>query len=340
VIAYSAAKVDKVDTVPSHRAMPTARELRSASNDELREAIVDGHPIDPADLEGWTYRGTSLGLPKAVELVTWKTFQKTFHRDPDTGRLVGWNVRLEQDGIDAPSRPKLKDGVPVTEWHYEVISPEGVPLPDGFDRGLVIDYSRGPNPPGIMQTIKDPLVALNPGSADELIGVSYVAVFGRTVETPTYFTLEREARTEYVPYDHAKKPALDPLRLTDTERAWAEALFAAIVDPEPGGALPPFRDVDPAAFWERFATAPAPLVRAGLRPMLHTLTFLPVVSGYKKPFFQLSREEQDRFLASIEKSPRYFVRQSVTTLKTLACFAYFEDPKVRAAFARPEGSSR
>ena len=53
-------------------------------------------------------RGTSLGLPALVEKLTWKTFQKTFYRDPRTGRLLGWNVRLEQDGLDAPSRPRLK----------------------------------------------------------------------------------------------------------------------------------------------------------------------------------------------------------------------------------------
>ena len=315
--------------------MPTARDLRHASTAELRDLIVHGHPIDPAELEGWTYRGTSLGLPSAIEKITWKTFQKTFHRDPDTGRLVGWNVRLEQDGIDAPSRPKLKDGVPVTEWHYEVVSPEGVPMPKGFDRGLVIDYSRGPNPPGVVRAVKDPLVSLSPNGADELLGVSYVVVLGKTIETPTYFTLEREARTEYVPYDQPKERADDPLALTATERGWAEALFAGILDTEETE-LPPFSSIDPSEFFRIFETAPAPLVRAGLRPMVHTLTFLPLVSGFKKPFFMLSKDERSAFLESIERSPRYFVRQSLTTMKMLACFAYFEDDGVRRRFVGTE----
>ena len=64
--------------------------------------MLAGHPVDPAQLEGWVYRGTSLGLPSLVERLTWKTFQKAFWRDPATGRLLGWNVRLEQDGLDAP----------------------------------------------------------------------------------------------------------------------------------------------------------------------------------------------------------------------------------------------
>lgn len=178
--------------------MSVARSLRNASHADLRRMIVEGHPIDPKAIEGYAYRGTSLGLPRVVELATWKTFQKTFWRHPSTGRLLGWNVRLEQDGIDAPSRPKFRRGVPSTEWNYEVITPEGVPAPAGFDRGLVIDYARAPNPPQ-QRLIKDPLVALTAGDADELLGVSYLVIAGRCVETPTYFTLERDHRVDYVP---------------------------------------------------------------------------------------------------------------------------------------------
>ncbi len=181
------------------RAMTSARELRTASRSTLRNCIVHGHPVDPRELEGWSYRGTSLGLPGLIERLTWKTFQKTFYREPSSGRLLGWNVRLEQDGIDAPSRPKTRRGRPVTEWYYEVIEPGGVPLPDGFDRGLLIDYSRGQNPAGIVRLVKDPLVALEAGDGGQLLGVSYLVLGQRCVQTPTYFTLEREQRIEYVP---------------------------------------------------------------------------------------------------------------------------------------------
>jgi hypothetical protein len=181
--------------------MGNARALLHASRAELRERIVGGHPVDPGGLEGWAYRGISLGLPKLVERLTWKTFQKTFWRDPASGRLLGWNVRLEQDGIDAPSRPIVRDGRPRTVWHYEVVPPAGIPAPPGFDRGLIIDYSRGRNPRwDTIRFSKDPLVALAPGNADELLGVTYLVVGGRCIETPTYFILEREHRIEFVPY--------------------------------------------------------------------------------------------------------------------------------------------
>lgn len=182
--------------------MSVARSLRTASRAELRRRIATGHPVDPAAIEGWAYRGTSLGLPKLIEAITWKTFQKTFWREPASGRLLGWNVRLEQDGIDAPSRPKRRDSKPVTVWHYEVLSPAGIRTPPDFDRGLIIDYSRGRNPRfDTIRFSKDPLVALTEGSADELIGVTYLSIAGLCIETPTYFTLEREHRIDFVPYE-------------------------------------------------------------------------------------------------------------------------------------------
>ncbi len=312
--------------------MPTARDLRNADTRALRELIVNGHPVEPSAIEGWVYRGTSLGLPKIVERFTWKTFQKTFWREPVSGRLLGWNVRLEQDGMDAPSRPKLRRGRPVTEWNYEVIEARGVPMPAGFDRGLCIDYSRAKNPPGSIRFVKDPLVALNEGDSDELLGVSYAVIGGRTVETPTYFTLEREHPIDWVPYEHEGRGVAGPLKLTSVERGWAEELFAAIMPTGKNDDLPPFAGVNREPFWRCFDESTSPLVRAGLRPMVHTLTFLPVVSGFRKPFFSLSPEERERFLQHASKSRAYFVRQSIVTLKTLACFAYFDDPRVRSRY--------
>ena len=181
--------------------MSVAKSLRTASRKVLREHIVEGYAVDPKAIEGFAYRGTSLGLPAFVERLTWKTFLKTFYRDPGSGRLVGWNVRLEQDGLDARSRPRLDErGCPVCVWNYEVIAKGTVPMPRGFDRGLVIDYSCAKNPTfDTVRLMKDPLVALSPDSCDELIGVSYVVLGGVCIETPTYFTLEREGPIDYVP---------------------------------------------------------------------------------------------------------------------------------------------
>lgn len=272
--------------------------LRHASRAQLRERLLHGHPVEPSALEGWAYRGTSLGLPRFVERLTWKTFQKTFWREPSSGRLLGWNVRLEQDGLDAPSRPKVKRGEPVTTGHYEVVRPEGVRAPDGFNRGLIIDYGR----------LRDPLVALEPGNSDLLLGVSYLALGPLCVETPTYFLLQREHPLTFVP--RRASPLLG------FERRWAEVLFEAVL----GTPLPDTRD-----FWHQLQTKTPPYFGPGLRAAVHLLTFLPVtMREFRRPLFALSEGQREDCIARLQADERALVRQSLATAKILACFALFE----------------
>src|SRR5207302_10620230 len=75
-------------------------ELIAMNGASLMRALCEGHPIDPAALDDTEYRGIALGLPRFVEWISWKTFQKTFHRDPATGALRGSHVRVEQRGLD------------------------------------------------------------------------------------------------------------------------------------------------------------------------------------------------------------------------------------------------
>ncbi|MDP1828072.1 MAG: hypothetical protein Q8L48_32655 [Archangium sp.] len=305
--------------------MSLVQTLRQESKAQLRARILAGHPVDPTALEGWAYRGTSLGLPRFVEKLTWKTFQKTFWREPATGRLLGWNVRLEQDGVDAPSRPRMKRGAPVTTWHYEVVEPRGVAMPRGFDRGLIIDYGRAKN--AALDTIrvtKDPLVAVEPGNADLLLGVSYLALGPVCLETPTYFLLEREHPLTHVPGAARSAP------LFAFERRWAELLFDAVLGTgEPGG-LPSLRSLDNGDFWHHLAKSTPPYFGPGLRATVHALTFLPVtMAGFRKPLFALSREARLACVEQLEASSRTTVRQLLATAKILACFALFEDDGVR-----------
>lgn len=310
--------------------MTLVEQLRGESHRALRARLVAGHPVDARALEGWAYRGTTLALPRAVERLTWTTFQKTFYRDPESGRLRGWNVRLEQDGLGAPSRPRLRHGVPVTTWHYEVVSPGQVPTPPGFDRGLIIDYGRGRN--AALDTIRltrDPLVALEPGSAERLLGVSYLALGRRCLETPTYFLLEREHRIAHVP----ALPRSAPLR--DFERRWAELLFDALLGA--GGAVPAMATVERATFWRCLGETTPPYFAPGLRAAVHALTFLPVtLAGFRRPFFALSPERRLACMEQLGRDPRLFVRQLLSTLKVVACLALFEDDGARRRFGEAQ----
>lgn len=170
--------------------MLTRDDLLALNRAELTQLLHSGHPIAAGELDDWEYRGISLGLPAFIERLSWKKFKKVFKRTPDG--LRGWNVRLEQNGLDEPCVPMLEGGKPITFGHYRVVDP--VDVPTGCDRGLLIDYGQGDN--GRMNPIsrlRDPIVAVNSGSTDLLLGWSYVDLGIKTVGTPSFFSLERDA---------------------------------------------------------------------------------------------------------------------------------------------------
>ena len=176
-------------------------EILALDRGGLARRMREGHPIDAHALDDQAYRGISLGLPVWFESLAWKTFQKTFHRDPATGHLRGWNVRVRQQGLDAPSVPMQRKGAPVTFGHYRVVSCEGRDVPRGAGAGLLIDYGLGGNTAmDPMRWLCDPLVALLPGSVRWLLGWSYLQIAGLRIGTPSYFLLECEhALTHRVP---------------------------------------------------------------------------------------------------------------------------------------------
>lgn len=298
--------------------------LRARSRAQLRALLRQGHPVDPAALEGWAYRGTVLAAPAFVERLTWQTFQKAFHRQPDTGRLVGWNVRVHQDGAGAPSRPRTRRGVPVTAWPFEVVEPRERVVPPGFDRGLLIDYAPFAGVADSMRAVKDPLVSLAPGNADTLLGVSVVSLGGVCVETPTWFVLEREHPVRFVPPPFAPGALLQAF-----ERRWADALFDAVLGT-------PVDDRE--RFWALLAAHGPAALAPGLRLAVHTLTFLPLtLRGFRRPFFALDAPAQLACIEVMASHPRLLVRQVVSTLKVLASFALVEAPGVRSALAAAAG---
>ena len=171
----------------------TLQELLGLGRRELMARMEAGHPIDPRALDDTEYRGVSLGLPPLFEKLSWKTFKKVFHREPETGVLRGWNIRIQQTGrVDGPYEPQMRRGAPRTFGHYRVVPTEGFRMPRPCGAGLMIDYGTGGN--GLfdpMRLLRDPIVALEAGSADLLLGWSYVDLGIFRIGTPSFFTLER-----------------------------------------------------------------------------------------------------------------------------------------------------
>ncbi len=177
--------------------MITEDTLRRMSKRDLAATLRAGHPVDADALDGTLYRGTSLGLPRWVVSITWLKFIKTFHRDPDTHELRGWNVRVEQDGHVAPWPPMPRAGLSVTFGQYRVVDPP-VPGRAGTDQGLLIDYGVSANAPmDPIRLVRDPLVAVNPGDSTLLLGWSYLEL-GVPVGTPSFFSLRLGGRLDHV----------------------------------------------------------------------------------------------------------------------------------------------
>ena len=176
----------------SATSLPTGSPARDAilglDRAGLAERLASGTAITPEALAGFSYRGISLGMPEWFDRVVWKTFMKSFRQEG--GRVRGYNVRMEQNGIDGAVRPRQKRGKPWIFGHFDVRAPKAREVPQACGPGVVFDYGLSPT--------RDAVVSLD-GTPDLLLGVLYVALPGRSFRTPSYFTLERHCAG--VPWD-------------------------------------------------------------------------------------------------------------------------------------------
>jgi hypothetical protein len=111
------------------------------------------------------------------------------------------------------------------------------------------------------------------------------------------------------------KTALPP-----RERAWAEALFEAILGPVEAYGLPSCASIDKEGFYRAIDSAPGPQFAPGLRGMVTAAT-LATVPSFGKAFHALDRETRVRAIEQLAGDERYVMRQILSTLKILATFA-------------------
>lgn len=171
--------------------MITREDLWEMSRAELGATLAAGHPIDLEALRG-PYRGVSLGLGGLIERLSWKTFRKRFERGAGAGDIIGHNERLRQTGLHGPAEPmrdrrgKIKSFGP---FRVAPLPPGGSPF--HCRAGVLLDYSAFLPSYSPLSKLRDPLVAVNEGSSELLLGASYLAI-GNGIKTPSYFTLEPE----------------------------------------------------------------------------------------------------------------------------------------------------
>lgn len=180
--------------------MTTLDDLMRMRGGELLDVMRAGHPLDLQAMADTQYLGVDLSLPRVGQRLLWQTFRKTFHRDPAVDGLRGWNVRMEQHGVDGPAIP-LRDrrGEALTFGHYRVRSAAGESFPHGWKGAHFLDYGSAGN------TFFDaarvgytPLVAVNAGSAELLLGWEVVRIAGVKLPLPLYWALRLQGPLEQV----------------------------------------------------------------------------------------------------------------------------------------------
>lgn len=139
---------------------------------EVEQIFWSGHPIKTEELHNTKYLGIDLTGPAWFHKFFWKTFRKTFYRDPQTGILRGWNVRLEQTGWEGKTIARRNSkGEEIAFGHYHVCSAKGKKFPKGWRGADYLDYgAAGNNLFDIARLGYCPLVAVNEGSTDLLLG--------------------------------------------------------------------------------------------------------------------------------------------------------------------------
>jgi hypothetical protein len=112
------------------------------------------------------------------------------------------------------------------------------------------------------------------------------------------------------------------------EARWRDALLDAMI-PEPGGGLPPMAAVDRRTFWPRFERSAPWALRLGFRAATYFVGGLaPFLLGHRHVFTGLDAAARDDVLQRVERVPGG--AELVLVVKLVACFAYFDDPKVQA----------
>lgn len=173
-------------------------EMLTMSKQQVKEVFQRGFPIPIEDIGNSQYLGVDLGMPEWFHKLAWKTFRKTFYKDPDTGIIRGWNVKVEQTGYNFPLIPKKNSkGEELSFGHYHLLPAKGKKFPEGWEGENYLDYGVAGNPPLDVAALGYcPLVAVNEGSADLLLGWEVFKIGNLFVPLNDYWVLKKEGQLQ------------------------------------------------------------------------------------------------------------------------------------------------
>ena len=185
---------------PAPTARLTLHDLMAMKGPALHEVMRRGHAVDADAVAGRQFLGVDLSLPGWARKLLWHTFRKTFVRDAASGELRGWNVRMEQHGVEGARVPlKNRRGEPITFGHYRLRSADGVTFPQGYRGAQFLHYGEAGNPfMDLARLGRTPLVAVNPGRSDLLLGWEVFALGPGYLPLPLYWALRDDGPLDTV----------------------------------------------------------------------------------------------------------------------------------------------
>ena len=171
----------------------TFEELREMSNDQLDELMENGHPVDPKEIEGFEFKGLNVGVPELLKMFAQK-FKKCFYRDPITGELRGWNLKIKQDReLDGPWETTSDDIRKTAHGFYKVYPAADDDTFNHYSQALLINYGEGDNPAlDVTSLLRDYMVCVNEGDTSLLLGKAYLDFGLFNLPSQGFFILDKD----------------------------------------------------------------------------------------------------------------------------------------------------
>ncbi len=167
-------------------------ELAALTKRELEQVFAAGSPPETAAITGFEFLG--FNHPRAAAMLGIRKFIKVFYLD-ESGRPFGCNTPVVQNGLGAEWIHRPSADSPKRYAFFQVLAGEA--------DGLLLDYSRGGNPPWeVSNILRDYLVRPDTGNDDLLLGKAFFVVAGMRL-AHSYFIIERS------------RPLLDAAALAD-----------------------------------------------------------------------------------------------------------------------------
>ena len=173
----------------------TLEQLSGFNNDALEKVLKAGTPPTIADLTGYEFRGWNQN--SGTDIIGTRKFIKGFYGAKPDGTGWGYNMPVEQTGLNQPWKPKQEQGKDIRYAFFKVLP--GATMKDSVYRAmLVVDYRQWPDY-FFLSPIKytvDYLAFVEAGNTDLILGKSYSQLLGLKLFLG-YFILERLRQSGY-----------------------------------------------------------------------------------------------------------------------------------------------